>query len=59
MTVRIPDLVLTPSERRLLLKVLDAEWWHVNRQREQDSYLDDVGLLYQRELEGLIDKVKS
>lgn len=59
MTVRIPELVLTASERRTLLRLLDLEWARVNRERERDTHLGETALVYLQDLESLQRKLTA
>lgn len=51
------DLMYTPSERRTLLRLLDLEWGRVNREREQDTHLNETALVYLQDLESLQRKL--
>lgn len=60
MTVRIPDLTLTATERRTLLRLVDDKWEDINRMRPRDgTYLDQSDVLYLQTLEAIQQKLKS
>lgn len=45
---------VSDDERRVLLRLLDAEWWR--QDRESDA--NDTQLVYMRDLEALQEKLK-
>ena len=50
-TVEISD-----SERRILLRLLDKEWWAEDR--DESAKANDLELSYMRDLEALQEKLK-
>lgn len=60
MTVHIPDLVLTTTERRTLLRLVDDKWEDINRMRPRDgSYLDQSEVQYLQLLQDIQQKLKG
>lgn len=54
------DVLLTPSERRTLLRLLDLEWGRVNRERDNMGvHLRDTALVYLQDLESLQRKLTA
>lgn len=47
---------VTDDERRVLLRLLDAEWWKQDRGR--DDQANDRELSYMRDLDALMEKLK-
>ena len=47
---------VSDSERRILLRLLDREWW--SQDRDVEAKANDLELSYMRDLEALQEKLK-